>query len=256
MQVNRWIVGFDLHWPRSSRPTCKAMFKLIDAIRPTGIILAGDQMDNECISHHTKGKSIYRPQGKYLQDQNSFETEFLTPLEGLLEKGCKKVWIVGNHDHWERQYIEENPELDGLLDRPRGLKLKQRGWEVIDIGGYYRLGKMVVCHGEWLTGMGNQGGQFPAKKAVEAMSSNVLAGHTHAPQSFTRIAPVDKVQKWMGWISPILGATNASFMRNRPNAWLSGFTMVEVMDDGAFNCYPIIVTKGRFSYGGKVWDAR
>lgn len=252
--VQTWVWGFDLHHPAVSWPTWNAMLGFIEDIKPAGFGFGGDQFNNECISHHTKNKPIYRPRGAYIKDQETFETKILTPLEAVLPKESKKIWIVGNHDDWEFQFIEENPELEGLVDRPKALHLEERGWRIVPLGGSHKLGKLNVCHGEWLTGIGNQAGMYPSRKAVDWLSGNVLAGHTHAPQSFTRVAPVQHTQKWMGWISPILGATNPAYMRGRPSAWLNGFTIVEVHKNGLFNLYPVIVSGGKFIYGGKEYS--
>jgi hypothetical protein len=112
-------------------------------------------------------------------------------------------------------------------------------------------------HGEILTGIGSQGGAFRSKKAVELYAGNVLAGHTHAPQSYTKISPVEQRKKHGGWINAILGATNPDYLRNRPTAWLNGFTVVELYTANGFfsNLYSVVVLNGRFSYGGKIYDA-
>ena len=138
-----------------------------------------------------------------------------------------------------------------MIERVDSLKLEERGWKIVPLGHSFKLGELNVIHGEILTGIGNQAGAFPAKKAIDIYSSNVLAGHTHAAQSFTKISPVEVKKKYMAWIAPILGACNPSYLRNRPTAWLNGFTIVELRDKGLFNLYPVIVVDGKFSYGGK-----
>lgn len=247
-----WIAYFDLHYPKWDPDTFKALTHFLSENKVSGFIFGGDQLDNEAISHHTKNKPYYREKRSYLRDEEGFEKDILTPLEGLL-KGAQKVWIIGNHDDWEFQFIEENPQFEGLVDRPASLKLRDRGWKIVELGRTFKLGKLNVIHGEWLTGIGNQGGNYPARKAVELMSANVLAGHTHAPQSITKISPVEREQKWMGYIAPIGGRVNAGYLKNRPTAWLNGLVIIEVMEDGNFNVFPAIVSKGRFGYGGKVY---
>jgi len=253
--AQRWVAAFDLHYPLHDKPTLGALYDYLQFNPVQGFIFGGDQLDNGCISHHSKGKPLYRAPGAYAKDERGFVRDVLEPLEKLLTT-AEKVWIIGNHDHWESQLVEEQPELQGVIDRPTSLKLAERGWEVIPLGHHKKVGKLNVCHGEWLTGIGNQAGMYPARKAVETMAANVLAGHTHAPQSFTRIAPVERTQKWQGHIAPALCAVNPAYLRNRPTAWLNGFVIIEVLPGGAFNLYPIIVTRGQFSFGGKVYGRR
>jgi hypothetical protein len=57
----------------------------------------------------------------------------------------------------------------------------------------------------------------------------------------------------MGWISPILGTLNPAYIRNRPTGWANGTTLVEFHPNGCFNCYPIVVSKGNFGWGGKMY---
>jgi len=255
-QVERWVVGHDLHFPKYDRPTFLSMLALMRDIRPHGFIFGGDQFDNAEISHHNKGKGLYKPRGSYKQNTDRFDADILRPIESVMAKG-EMVWVTGNHDDWERQFIEEHPEFQGWMERPEALRLEQRGWEIIRLGHAKRLGQLNVIHGEILTGIGNQGGAFPSRKAVELYGSNVLAGHTHSPQSYTKVSPVEQKKKHCGWINPILGATNPDYLRNRPTAWLNGFSIVEVYNaSGFFNCYPIIVINGRFAYARKVFDAQ
>lgn len=251
-KVKRAVIGHDLHFPKYSEATFNTMLEVIADVKPDVFIFGGDQFDNEEISHHNKGKSYYKPRRAYLTNQERFDTEILNPLESLIGNR-EKVWIVGNHDRFEHDFIEENPEFEGLVERVDALHLAKRGWNIVPLGNAYQLGSLNVIHGEILTGIGNQAGQFPAKKAMELYANNVLAGHTHAPQSWTKVSPVDKKKKYMSWIAPILGATNPEYLRNRPTAWMQGFTIVELYNAKLFNLYPIITIDGQCAYGGKVY---
>jgi hypothetical protein len=216
-----------------------------------GFVFGGDAFDNAEISHHNKQKILYRTPGSYMANRKGFETQILTPLEELLPKSCEKTYIIGNHEDWERQFIEEHPELDGCISHVEGLALEDRGWTIVPLGHAHKINKLNVIHGEVLTGIGNQAGAFPSKKAVEMYGGSVLAGHTHSVQSFCRTSPVDHTMKHIGYIAPIGGATNPSYLRNRPTSWTNGFTIVEAHDDGKlFNVYPAIVSKGKFSFAG------
>jgi predicted phosphodiesterase len=249
-KLQTWVVLHDIHFPKINWPTFNAVLEFLNANRTDGLILAGDQQDNEEISHHTVGKPLYRERASFKRNTEEFDKRILKPLEAAIGR-AKKVWIIGNHDRFEHDLIEHQPELEGIIERPEALKLEERGWQVVPLGHSYKLGELNVIHGEILTGIGNQAGAFPAKKAIEIYAGNVLAGHTHAPQSFTKISPVNVKKKYMAWIAPILGATNPSYLRNRPTAWLTGFTIVELRDKGLFNLFPVVVIDGTFSYGGK-----
>lgn len=251
-----WVLAYDLHWPKAHMPTVNALLDFLQHNQIAGFIFGGDQLDFECISHHTKGKPLYRVRAGYQRDINSFDERILTPVEATLAKETEKIYIIGNHERFEWDFIEEHPELEGALDHVANLNLQERGWKVIPLGGRYKLGKLNVIHGEVLSGLGNQAPIYTSRKAVSVYAGNVVAGHTHAPQMFTQVSPADHTQKWQGHILPILGNTNPSYLRNRPTAWVNGFGIVEVFGNGQFNIYQVVVIKGKFSFGGKIYGGK
>lgn len=247
------VALFDYHYPKIDRPSHEAVKEFLAEVPVASLTFGGDQFDFECISHHTKGKGLYRLPGAYRREIEGFDRDVLTPIEQLLPKGAMRRWHIGNHERFEQDLIEEQPELEGTVDHARLLRLRERGWEVIPLGHSSKIGKLHIIHGETLTGIGNQAGIYPSRKAVDLYGANILAGHTHSPQVFTRIAPVEKVQKHQGTIAPILGRVNPGYLRNRPTAWLNGFVVIEVFNDGIFNVIPLIITDGKFAYGGRVY---
>lgn len=251
MRPESTVVGADLHYPKYNKPTFSTMLVFNRETKPKRFVFQGDQFDNAEISHHNRRKPLYKPIGSYKRNTERFVTEILDPLEASLPRGCEKVWIIGNHDYWEYEFVEGHPEFAGFVDRPTELNLAKRGWEVIELGHAKRVGHLNIIHGEILSGIGNQAGMYPARKAVDLYGDNVLAAHTHAPQSFAKISPVDQKHKHMGWISPILGDCNPQYLENRPTAWLNGFVNIEFYANGMFNLYPIITFNGECAYGGQ-----
>ena len=112
MKPELWIACYDVHYPKVNWRTFRAMLAFIKDRKPSGFVFGGDQFDNECISHHTRGKPLLRSKAAYRRDEVGFERGILEPLESSLPANCKRFWIVGNHDDWEAQLIEEQPEPD------------------------------------------------------------------------------------------------------------------------------------------------
>ena len=247
------LVVHDLHYPLVNWPTWNAAIDFLKHNKVDWFIFGGDQFNNEEISHHNRKKPYFKDKGSYLKNEKGFKKDIFVPLMAQLKPSAKRVWIIGNHDRFERDLVESNPEMEGFVERVRTLKLAEYGWEVIELGHAYKLGKLNVIHGEILTGIGNQAGMYPSRKAVELYGASVLAGHTHAPQSFAKISPVERTQKHMGWIAPAACDVNPLYLQNRPTAWLNGITVVEVRSDEAFNVYPCITIRGQFSYGGRIY---
>lgn len=250
-----WVCGYDLHFPEVHRPTFNAMLDFINRNRDkvAGFIFGGDQLSNTEISHHTKGKPLYRPTGSYLKNHKDFQTQILDPLHAALPSEARRIWIEGNHDEWSQQLVEVQPELKGLVENHLLLKVQEQGWEFFPCGTRFKLGRLNVIHGETLSGSGNQAPGAYARKAVEMYAGSVLFGHFHTPQSYTKILPHDVTQKWIGQCSAILGKTNPLYLRNKATAWMCGFTLVEMQDSGNFHVYPIIVVNGKFSFAGELY---
>lgn len=254
MKSSIWVVSADMHFPHVHRPTFDAMLDFIRRNRRkiAGYLDLGDTFDNGTISPHTKGKAIYQVPGSFKAETEAYRREILAPLEAALPKKAKRVVITGNHTRWEQDFTDSHPELIGVVDRYADLKLAEKGWEIIPLGMHYRIGNLICIHGDQIGGAYGAGA-VPARKAVETYSGNVLMGHTHSPQSYTRVSPVDSESKWMGYVAPTMGTVNAHFMRNKPNAWANGLTLVDVRPDGAFNLYLIQTVNGQFSFGGDIY---
>jgi predicted phosphodiesterase len=247
-RATRAIVGADLHFPSSHKPTVATMLDFVRDVHPAIFVFLGDQFDNQCISHHTKGQPGLRSMTTFRSDTDEFARQVLNPLEAALPKSATKVWIKGNHDFWVNDIYAEQPELRGQLDRERDLRLAERGWTIVECGKAWKFGKLTFIHGETLTT------QFHSKKAVETFCRNVVYGHFHSPQSFTKVLPSDESQKWSATCLPILGDLNPSYMRNKPSGWVNGFGVVEFHgSEGSFNLYPVITINGRCAYGGEIY---
>jgi predicted phosphodiesterase len=251
---SRLFVGvYDLHFPEVDWPAFRALLNFLDHNKVDGFIWGGDQFDNSSISHHNKKKIAIEAGEPLSEIERRFDHEVLTKIERRLPSGCIKVWIEGNHDDWENQYVAEHPQMKGKVERKHTLNLIERGWKFIPCGKRHKEGKLNFIHGEVLSGRGNQASQYHAKKAVETFCGNVVYGHMHSPQFYTKVLPHDETNKWMAFCSPILGAVNPSYLRNNPTSWLNGFMICEFRSDGHFNVYPIIITKGEFAWGGRVY---
>ena len=249
-QTGLWVFASDIHVPATDWKVFDAMMAFVKNNKIRGFILGGDQLDNSEISHHNKKKIIFRERGAYKANTELFNNRVLKPLEAALSEDTEKIWIEGNHDNWESQLVEEQPELEGSIERPLLLGLESRGWQMVPLGKGYKVGKLLAIHGETLTGMGNQAGKYPSATAVDKYAQSVIHGHVHTMQCFTKVLPHDHTEKWAAYSSPVIAKRNPTYARNKPNAVVNGFSIIEVRDDGRFNVYPVVVTGGKFTFAG------
>lgn len=242
------VSAFDAHCPHTDWPTWAA---ILDFVKRTDVglfVFGGDNVDCAPISHHTKGKPIFRAQGAMKKELDMFNTRLLTPVEKLLKKSCIRVSLTGNHEAWLEQLLEEQPELEGLLDFAGYLRLEERGWIVKPQGGHFKHGHLKWIHGDVLTG-----GQNAPRKALDTYVESVVFGHFHAFASATKVLPHSAKYKWQAWATGCVGKTNASYLKKRPTGWLNGFAITEFYGNGYFSHYPVTVFNGRFAYGGKLY---
>lgn len=247
-----WILSGDEHFPDYHKPSWNAQLEFLEVNkkRIVGYAKTGDQHDNPEISHHNKRRVIFHETGSYKKNTDGYLRDILNPLEAILPADVEKHWILGNHEHWERQLIEEQPQFEGSIERHLLYDLAGRGWNVHDTGKGFDIGKLHVIHGEALKGSNH------AKNAVETYAQSVAYFHFHTNQQWTKILPQGKTDKWVGFACPCMCNKNPVYLRNAPTAWLNGFTIVEVREDGNFNLFQAITSKGQFSYGGRTYGKK
>lgn len=241
LSVEQWLLLFDLHYPEHDPESWECVLDFAARTKIDGVIFGGDALDLSCISHHTVGKSLYRPKGALKSNLDGFVRDILDPLDKRLRRGCKKRWLMGNHEAWLTEQMRETaPELDGMIDLAGYLGLQRRGYQVIQQGGFTRIGKLYVIHGDTVGGGANA-----AKKAVEVWGHSVVLGHHHTLQQFTRSSPAHDSERWTGTVLPCLSRTAPGYGRGRANTWLNGFGVCSVRPGGAFNLYPVVITRGQ-----------
>jgi Calcineurin-like phosphoesterase len=241
-----WCCLYDIHFPQYDQKTFRAILSFIRQNHVDGLLLGGDALDLGCVSHWNANLPGTKRKGELKSDLDGFDKEILQPIEALLPRSCQKVFLTGNHERMLDQDLSESmPELDGMLDFKQYLRLADRGFTVVPLGGEYRIGDLLCIHGEVVgSGDGNA-----AKKAVEIYCQNVLMGHGHQLQASSKCSPSSNKKKICAWMSPIVGFVSPRYLKPRANAWVNGFTLVYVRDNGTFNLYPTVITDGVFSFG-------
>jgi hypothetical protein len=248
------VSAFDSHCPHVDWKTWGAVTDYTKKNRDkVGVfVFGGDNVDCGSISHHTKGKPIFRPRGGFKAELDLFRSRMLDPIDKILKPGTEKIFFEGNHEFWLRQLLEEQPELEGMLDIASYLELEARGWKFVPQGGHYKRGHLKWIHGDVLTG-----GQNAPRKALDTYVESIVFGHFHAFASATKVLPHSAKYKWQAWATGCIGRLDASYLKRKPTGWLSGFALTEFYgNSGNFNHFPITVFNGRFAYGGKLYSAK
>lgn len=165
--LNKVLFFGDVHAPYHHAPSWALMLKAMRQWRPHTIVCLGDFMDCYSISAHEKdpSRSLRFP----------WEVETCNGLlDGLDALGAKdRRYIAGNHEsRWDRLMMKY-PELAGLTDIPRLLRLKERGWKYTPYKRTDKLGKMHLTHDV------GSAGRYSVHRALDMYEHSVLTGHTH-----------------------------------------------------------------------------
>lgn len=245
-----WVIIPDLHHPEHSKAAFRAAVSFIqrNKHRIAGIVLLGDNMDCVNISRHTKGKPRLRTRGGIARDFTRFNQDILLPLEAAIAPGTEKVFFLGNHEDWLEQWLDENPEFEGIVSFDKTLNLTKRGWEVIKQGEHRTIGKAYLVHGD---GVGS--GQNVAKKLVESFCATAIMGHVHTASMSTKVSQVKSKDKWIGYTLPTMGTVSPKYAKGRPNAFVQGFGILELWPNNFINVYIPIISEGQFSFAGEMY---
>lgn len=221
-----------------------ATLAFLKDFKPDTLIVGGDFLDCGSISHHNKHAKRSVEGLRLLSDADDLRAEVLDKLEAL--KPSKLVYIVGNHEDWIEDLIEENPGIEGLVDLKKMLRLDK--WQVVPQGGYYNLGKLTFLHGDQLSG-----GDHVAKAAVVAWERSIRFGHVHTYQTYTKVSPIDEKLARTGIAVPCLCTKGPKYGEGKANRWVQGFNYGFIHADGSYNDYVAIITNGKTCINGKVY---
>lgn len=139
---------------------------------------------------------------------------------------------------------------DPILALDYRLRLPERGYyyEPNYPKGYVKLGKLFVIHGTHCN-------KHAAATHLERFQASVVFGHTHRP-GMHHSATFDgqRVGVGLGHMADV--KSEAMDYAPVPSAWVHGFAVVYVHEDGHFNIIPINFANGVFYWGDKRYGRR
>lgn len=206
----------DLHAPFHDKKAWKLNLQVAEARETQVYISLGDFIDNYSVSSHQKSPE---KRNLLLLDEIADANMRLDELDARLQKGCRKVFIAGNHcDRLDRYIAQRAPDLYGLVNTAELLGLKKRGWEYVPYRRHIQIGKVYYTHDC------GKSGATAHTAAERAFSDNAVIGHTHRMafnvQGNTRGAA--HVAAMFGWLGDIRAAEYMHLVNARRD-WTLGF---------------------------------
>ena len=236
----------DNHVPEHNIPANRAVHKLMEDIKFDGFRIVGDFVDLGSISHWNEHKRKTLETQRIKKDY-IIANALLDEYDKRLPKNCDKAYFWGNHEDWYNQLIEKMPVLEGMLNPTDELHLVKRGYKVFDkLNHIEKIGRLSTTHGVYAN-------VHAVKKHIDEFKTNVLFFHTHRIGSRSSSSPAKEIAI-VGYNGGCLCDKNPDYLRNKPNKWSHGFTIVYYMPNGYFFVDNIRIVKGRFIYNGKLYD--
>ncbi len=242
--VGKGMFACDYHYPDHDRACHNIIIKAIEIVKPDHFIFGGDQLHLDCISHHNKGKVKLLENRRISRDFQGFQEEIMNRIEYALPRGCKKYFMIGNHEYWINRLIEDNPQLEGLMEVENNLDLSK--YQIVPFNDILKIGEMTFIHGVFTN-------KYHAEHHLRVYQKMLFYGHLHTNQVYTSVAPTTSLPKQAVGVGCLCNR-NAFYMRNKPNDWLHQFLIWYMFDDGTFVYQTPIIINGKTVINGKVVD--
>jgi len=210
--------------------------------QPDTLVYLGDMLDMEPLMGWWE-----RAPGTTNWDAVHAEIDTANAMLDRHDKICKNLesrhWWMGNHEErltkmkrahhvWSKQNKRTLPDI------ARDLRLKDRGFKVHGQNDMVSFGKLYMFHGLDYN-------EFHTKKTLLNNEVNVVYGHVHSPQRYTKMSRVAHSPK-SAWSLGCLCSRNPEWKNGAPNCWVQGFGVFYIHPDGNFNLYVVDIVRGSF----------
>jgi hypothetical protein len=252
-QIRRAIIIPDMQCPYEDNLTMRAVEAYMADHRWDYYVNLGDFIDFREISRWEEGNQRAEKVGSILRSYE-YANKVLDRHQQIVRsknKSCKMALIEGNHEYRVEAYLDKNPESQGLIEVPIGLRLKERDIKWVPFwskGTLYRVGNAYFAHGRYTN-------RYHAAKMSDVYGVAIYYGHTHDVMEFPKIIRGnDKtiVGKSLG----CLCRYDQQYLRGNPTNWQQAFAVFTIFPDGYFTEHTVRIFKHRFEMDGKIYDGR
>ena len=166
--------------------------------------------------------------------------------ESLDKAGCKeRHFVQGNHEVWLDRFVERYPYLDRFMTE-NILRLKERGYKYHPYNRKknLKIGKLNFTHGKYTT-------KYHAYKHLNYYGENIMYGHTHELQRFTKTSNGGTISSWsLGCLKDI--EADEDWLGGKLTNWNHAFAIIDWFRGGNFKVEVIEIIKGKTTLWGEV----
>ena len=206
-------------------------------------ILNGDFADVNALNDWDKDKPKLLENKRYIREVANVNKEL-----DFLQKYIKKiVYIEGNHENRATRAVEKEPHLEGMLEIPEVLHLKERGIQWVpdniyeETGTFYKLSKVYFHHALSCS-------QNAAKAIMMKLGCNMCCGHLHREMMF--MLNMAMQEPMVVHIVGCLCSKQPAWKKGNPTGWANQFAIMDYNKD-IFDFNVITIIKNKFIYNGK-----
>lgn len=243
--VTTLLILADVHVPLHDVRALSAVEQFMPDLKPDVLVYLGDFLDMTSVNHWLhEGNNRRELEGRRLCKEYEEARTLIRKHYELCWKP-QVIYFYGNHEMWIQRYVNQHPELEGMLephlhlgDDPPIVFVKEN--DVV------QAGKLYLLHGIWTN-------KYHSNKHVTSYHRNLVYGHCHTLQVFTEVTPLSDDAHAAYSIPSLCDSRQMSYIANKPTAAVTGFAVAYVMKNGYFNLYPVVINRGRFVWNGKVY---
>jgi len=224
----------DVHLPYQDKASWHLTLKVIKELKPDLVFLGGDIIDCYAVSQYDKDPS----RRLTLQQDLNYAYEELSRLRDILPEKSEVIFLEGNHETRLTRYLSSKaPELSSLesLQLPNLLRLESLRIKWIPNGTRMLIGKLWHLHGNEIAG----GGVNIAKSKFDKLGNNIIFGHHHKIQSYTKRNYEGVV--YGAWANGCLSDLQPDYAHFTD--WILGFSIIEYGRTGNFHVEQVPIIK-------------
>lgn len=241
----------DIHFPDHDKEVWGAFKAWVKDVKPHRVIVLGDFIDLAAISRFGKSPK----DSPYVAPEMKM---FIKEANEIKQYVNRMDVVAGNHE--ARFDIKLGESLGYAALGLQGLSLKEQLFALgldTDINYYVEstkwrgltVGQFLLRHGD------KQAGRVSAKNIAslridKSLGDSEIVGHHHTMQYVCRTNG-DKIA--MALVNPCMTIDHEYAVGSQ---WVRGFTVLEEVNPQWVTPYPIVIHKGKFSYGGKVYSGK
>lgn len=238
------VVIFDPHFPYEDKRSYNAVLNYIDDTKPDVFAFGGDGVDLDVISNKAAARHV---EGKRLLKDFTYAKNRLREVKTIVPDAFT-AYLEGNHDERSERYVDDHPELEGMVEVHNALDLANTGWHWVPCwrtSELLTIGKANILHGNYI-------GVAHARKMVDNYGVNVFYGHTHDRMLYSKVLMGDN-STIMAQSCGFLGNYDAPYMRGNPSNWQQAFLDLWVEPNGHFYHSVVPIFNNKFVVNGKLY---